>query len=86
MHLTDPRPARLATLALAVCASVLLAACNQTGLGGAGDTINTGTSGGNGSINGGSSGGGSTVLYRSAALSAAFRGPVWCSPTTPATI
>jgi 6-phosphogluconolactonase (cycloisomerase 2 family) len=63
MHLTDPRPARLATLALAVCASALLAACNQTGLDGAGDTINTGTSGGNGSINGGSSSGGSTVSY-----------------------
>jgi 6-phosphogluconolactonase (cycloisomerase 2 family) len=64
MHLTVPRPTRLAALALAVCAGALLAACNQTSPDGAADTINSGTSGGNGSINGGgSSGGGSALSY-----------------------
>jgi len=60
MHLTDPRHARLVTLralALAMCASAMVAACGPAGLDSAGDTINSGNGSGNGSISGSSSGG-----------------------------
>ena len=64
MHLTDPRHPRFATLralALAICASAIVAACGPAGLDSAGGTINSGNGNGNGSIGGtGSSSGGST--------------------------